>query len=165
MKKLIIITLALLCAGVAGAETAEEADATYNEIMYSKEDTTPAAYAPQKVKQTWSMDAVIAKRPIYEKYTIDNIVDAIGRAEHSTRHPYGIMFKYHDTTPREACYRTVDHCHRTWTMLGSHGDFLAYLAESYAPLNAANDRKGLNRFWLKNVRWFLAHPKEVKHGK
>ena len=172
MKKFIIAAGILLIAGgatvgVSGlhAETAGEADATYNEIMYSKEDTAPDAYTPQKVKQIWLMDAVIAKRPIYESYTIDNIADAIGRAEHSTRHPYGIMYKYHDTSPRQACYNTIDHCHRTWTTYGAHGDFLVYLAESYAPIGAANDPRGLNKNWLKNVRWFLTHLKEVKRGK
>ncbi|MCX7730169.1 MAG: hypothetical protein N2205_02980, partial [Candidatus Caldatribacterium sp.] len=33
-------------------------------------------------------------------------------------------------------------------------DFIAFLGRRWAPVGAANDPKGLNRFWVDNVRYF-----------
>ena len=91
-------------------------------------------------------------------YTLDQLVTAIGKAENSKTHPYGIMVKYRHTTPKQACLNTVKHKYRLWQYMRSTGypeAFLPYLASVYAPLNASNDPYGLNRNWLKNVTYFL----------
>lgn len=88
-----------------------------------------------------------------EEYTIDQIADAIYKAENSKAHPYGILAHYKHTTPRQACINTINHALRDWN---SRGDFLEFLQSRYCPIGASNDPKGLNRNWLKNVRWFLA---------
>lgn len=82
----------------------------------------------------------------------ERLATAIGKAENSTAHPYGIMQRYKYTTPRQACINTIKHKYRDWVAEGSRGDYLAYLQTKYAPLNAQNDPSGLNYNWLSNVR-------------
>ena len=87
--------------------------------------------------------------------TLDQWATAIGKAENSKTHPYGIMVKYAHTSPRNACKNTVMHQYRNWLAVGHPGAFLGYLAAHYAPLNASNDPNGLNRNWIRNVSYFL----------
>jgi hypothetical protein len=88
-----------------------------------------------------------------EEYTNDQIANAIFKAENSKSHPYGIMQHYKHTTPRQACINTIRHARRDWN---GEGDFIAYLQKRYAPLGVKNDPRGLNKNWLKNVRYYLA---------
>lgn len=92
--------------------------------------------------------------PIYA-YTTEELATAIGKAENSKSHPYGIMAHYKHTTPRQACINTINHALRDWKAEGSRGDFLEYLQKRYAPIGAENDPNNLNKNWLKNVRYYL----------
>lgn len=85
------------------------------------------------------------------------LVNSIYRAEGGARtsHPYGILAKYKHTTPRQACFNTVKNTYRRWEAAGRPGDYLTFLANRYAPVGAKNDPTGLNRNWLKNVRYFM----------
>lgn len=83
------------------------------------------------------------------------LVDAIGKAENSVSHPYGIMVRYKNTSPRQACLNTVRHKYADWVKGGSKGRFIDYLASRYAPIGAENDPTNLNRHWKKNVLFFL----------
>lgn len=87
-------------------------------------------------------------------WTDDQIADAIYLAEGGakTRHPYGILVKYKVTTPRQACINTIRHARRDWD---GKGDFIEFLGSRYAPIGADNDPRGLNRNWVKNVKYFL----------
>jgi len=85
-------------------------------------------------------------------YTIDQYANAIYKAENSKTHPYGIMIKCHDQ--RAVCKRTVLHKYHNWIKEGKRGLFIHYLASKYAPINCINDN-GTNRFWEKNVLYFL----------
>lgn len=90
--------------------------------------------------------------------TLDQWADAIGHAENSRSHPYGIMVRYRHTTPRQACMNTVRHQYRLWVYMrstGYPGAFLPYLASVYAPIGSGNDPTGLNRNWTRNVLWYL----------
>lgn len=93
-------------------------------------------------------------------YTVSQYADAIYKTEGGshTRHPYGVLTTYKHASPRQACINTVLHQYRLWARYGAHGDFLSYLAMSYAPIGAGNDPTGLNKNWVKNVKWFLEHP-------
>jgi len=86
-------------------------------------------------------------------YTNEQIANAIFWAEggHRTRHPYGILAHYKHTTPRQACLNTISHARKDWN---GRGDFLEFLSKRYAPINCDTDN-GTNKFWLKNVRWYL----------
>lgn len=87
-------------------------------------------------------------------YTEDQIADAIYWAEGGpkTSHPYGILAHYKHTTPRQACINTIRHAQKDWN---GKGDFIAFLGSRYCPVGAANDPRGLNRNWIKNVKYFL----------
>src|SRR5690349_4439785 len=75
----------------------------------------------------------------------NRLADAIYKAEggSKTSHPYGILKKYRNTSPRQACLNTIRHKYRDWVSSDSKKPFLAYLRDKYAPLNALNDPTGL----------------------
>ena len=91
---------------------------------------------------------------------IDAIVTAIWHAEGAEKavKPFGILSipcaGYADC--RRICRNTVRNNHRRWLAAGAEGDYLTFLAKRYCPVGASNDPQGLNRHWLKNVRYFLA---------
>jgi hypothetical protein len=87
-------------------------------------------------------------------YTPDQLANAIYKAEGSKSHPYGILTHYKHTTPRQACLNTIAHARRDWN---GKGDFLLFLQRRYAPIGAKNDPKGLNKNWLKNVKYWLVN--------
>ena len=90
-----------------------------------------------------------------EAPTDAQIADAIFIAEggHNTNYPYGILTKYKHTTPRQACLNTIAHARRDWN---GKGDFIEFLGARYCPVGAANDPTGLNKNWIKNVKYVLA---------
>lgn len=100
----------------------------------------------------------------------EKLADAIYQAENSKNHPYGIIYKgCNSKTPsycRKICLNTLSNTHTKWLKSQENGlnsEFIEFLANSYAPLGASNDPKGLNKNWITNVNWFLNHPKEVVH--
>lgn len=84
---------------------------------------------------------------------INKLANAIYLAEGGakTNHPYGILTHYKHTTPRQACINTIRHALREWS---GKGDFIEFLGSRYAPIGVANDPKGLNKNWVRNVRYF-----------
>ncbi len=82
------------------------------------------------------------------------LVDAIGHAENSKTSPYGILAHYKHTTPRQACFNTVDHALKRWNKTNQKENFISYLSKTYCPIGAANDPKNLNSNWVKNVTFF-----------
>lgn len=88
------------------------------------------------------------------EYTDNQIANAIYHAEGgaNTRHPYGILAHYKHTTPRQACINTIRHAKRDWN---GRGDFIVFLGNRYCPVGAANDPTGLNKNWIRNVKYFL----------
>ena len=98
---------------------------------------------------------VVAKA---EEYTDNQIANAIYLAEGGakTRHPYGILAHYKHTSPRNACLNTIRHARRDF----KGGDFIIYLGGRYCPVGAKNDPLGLNKNWVRNVKYFL-----TKRGK
>lgn len=87
-------------------------------------------------------------------WTDNQIADAIYKAEggRKTSYPYGILKRYKHTTPRQACLNTIAHAKRDWN---GKGDFIEFLGNRYCPVGCDNDN-GTNKYWLKNVRWFLS---------
>jgi hypothetical protein len=59
------------------------------------------------------------------------------------------------TNCRNVAERTVKNAYRKWHKAGNPGDFLAFLADQYAPIGAENDPKNLNSNWLRNVQFHL----------
>jgi len=89
-----------------------------------------------------------------ESYSDDQIATAIYYAEGGahTSHPYGILAHYKHTTPRQACLNTIAHARRDWN---GKGDFITFLGSRYCPVGAANDPRGLNKNWVRNVTKIL----------
>jgi len=87
----------------------------------------------------------------YKTLNIEKLADAIGKAENSKSHPYGIMVKYKQTTPRQACINTIKSALKRWN---GQGEFIPFLAKTYAPIGASNDPTNLNKNWIKNVSHF-----------
>lgn len=95
--------------------------------------------------------------------SINKMVNAIGKAENSKKYPYGIVsvsIKGKTQAEREAyarkiCYNTV---RNNWTRFNNQSkytDFVEFLGSRYCPVGAENDPKGLNKNWVKNVKFFL----------
>ncbi len=82
---------------------------------------------------------------------VNKLADAIYKAENSKTHPYGILTHYEHTTPRQACVNTINHALRDWD---GKGNFIEFLGSRYCPIGAKNDPTGLNKYWVKNVRFF-----------
>ena len=89
--------------------------------------------------------------PIWNRFSDDQIANAIYRAENSKAHPYGILAHYKKTTPRQACINTIKHARKDF----KQGDFIVFLGARYCPVGAANDPRGLNKNWVNNVKAFL----------
>lgn len=88
------------------------------------------------------------------------LIDAIGCAENSIAHPYGIMVRYQTTTPRQACVNTVHHILKHWRDSWAQGDPIEFIGRTYAPIGAANDPYRLNANWVKNVKFFYNKEKK-----
>ena len=82
---------------------------------------------------------------------VEKLANAIYRAENSQKHPYGILKHYKHTTPRQACINTIRHAERDWN---GKGDFIMFLGSRYCPIGAKNDPNGLNKNWVKNVKYY-----------
>jgi hypothetical protein len=100
-----------------------------------------------------TLSCLLLLLPVLLGFSDAEIANAIKKAEgiHS-RFPYGILVKYKNTTPRQACLNTIAHARKDWN---GQGDFLEFLAKRYCPIGAKNDPTGLNKNWLKNVMFYL----------
>jgi len=96
-----------------------------------------------------------------QNYTDEQIVNAIYKAEGSekAKKPFGILSvpcEGYDSC-RQICLNTVKNNRKRYADYGhkDYDTYLEFLASRYCPIGADNDPKGLNKNWLKNVRYFL----------
>ena len=89
----------------------------------------------------------------------EEIADAIYLAEGGAKAKYlfvirSIIFK--DTyDARRICLNTIRNQRRRHANHECGYTFLECLQRRYCPINAKNDPRGLNQYWLGNVRYFL----------
>ena len=101
-------------------------------------------------------------------WTDGEIADAIWRAEGcaagTCEYYYGIRSVNYKTgkggaadraEARRICINTIRNQRVRWAKGGKVGEYLVSLWKRYCPVGVANDPKGLNCNWLKNVRWAL----------
>lgn len=102
----------------------------------------------------------IASNPAHA-YSNENIVNAIYKTEggNNAQYPYGIRSVKCETEEdcRKVCLRTVKNNRIRYAKDARRNaqDYISYLAGVYCPIKAGNDPQGLNRNWLRNVRYFL----------
>lgn len=95
-----------------------------------------------------------------EEYSDKQIVNAIFKAEggYKAQYLYGIRsVKYKDEAEaRQICFNTVKNNRKRYADYGykKYKTYLEFLASRYCPVNCDNDR-GTNRFWIRNVQYFL----------
>lgn len=95
------------------------------------------------------------------EYTDEQIVNAIYHAEGGAKavFAYGIRsVPYRDISEaRRLCFNTVRNNRKRYAEYGykKYKTYLEFLASKYCPVGCDNDR-GTNKFWLRNVRFYLA---------
>lgn len=142
---------------------------------YSSVQDTPALNTANPPKNAKSVKLIKVReslinefiaRPVDDALDFERLADAIKRAENSKTKPYGIMKDYctskTEAQCRKGCLQTIRKRYRMWLdtrpATRDAKTFIYYLAGSYAPLNAKNDPTGLNKNWIKNVRYFYELP-------
>ena len=82
--------------------------------------------------------------------TIETVVQAIYCTEGGshTKHPYGIMQHYQHTTPKNACFNTVNHFCVSHKIVKVDRYFITILSEQYCPPSV--DPIG-NKNWQHNM--------------
>lgn len=94
-------------------------------------------------------------------YTDSQIADAIYLAEGGSRAkvPYGILSVKvaNEAEARKVCLNTIRNNRKRYAEYGykKYPDYLSFLASRYCPVGASNDPRGLNKNWVKNVKYFL----------
>ncbi|TBR16975.1 hypothetical protein EPO66_03605 [bacterium] len=97
-----------------------------------------------------------------KEYTDEQIVEAIKRAENSKKYPYGIKsINTHgdEAYARKICFNTVKNNRARFAKQTKYTDFIEFLGSRYCPIGAADDPTGLNKNWVKNVKYFLENKK------
>ena len=92
-------------------------------------------------------------------HTNDQIVNAIYLAEGGDQATYLYVIRSVSyDTPAEArriCLRSVINNKKRWKDAGEPEDFITFMRRRYCPIDAPNDPHGLNKYWVKNVKFFL----------
>ena len=92
-------------------------------------------------------------------YSNDEIADAIYKAEGGSKAKiaYGILsVKVKDAQEaRQVCINTIRNNRVRFANQNKFTDYIEFLASRYCPVGADNDKSGLNKNWVKNVKYFL----------
>lgn len=96
----------------------------------------------------------------YLSMSNEKIADAIYLAEggENTRYPYGIVSidtKGDVDYARKICINTIRNNKLRFKKQSKYCDYIEFLGSRYAPIGAENDPKGLNKNWVKNVKYFI----------
>ena len=94
-----------------------------------------------------------------QDYTNDEIADAVFKSEGGMKaqYWYGIRSVKYDSLEeaRKICLNTIRNQRKRHSNHECSFTYLECLANRYAPRNVTNDPNNLNRYWLKNVKYFL----------
>lgn len=92
-------------------------------------------------------------------FTDEQIADAIYQAEGGpkAKAPYGILsIKVEgEQEARRICLNTIRNNRVRFANQNKFTDYIEFLASRYCPIGATNDPLGLNKNWVKNVKFFL----------
>ena len=91
-------------------------------------------------------------------WTNNQIADAIFKAEggYRAKYLYGIVSVHYkdEAAARRICLNTIRNNRKRFLKQDKYNDYLQFLASRYCPIGCDNDI-GTNKYWLKNVRYFL----------
>ena len=94
---------------------------------------------------------------VWASIDVERMVEAIGRAENSTKYPYGVKSidtRGDVTYARKICRNSVVNNLARWKKAGKPDSFIAFMGARYAPTKgAADDPRGLNNNWERNVTY------------
>ena len=99
-----------------------------------------------------------------DNYTDEQICNAIFLAEggYNATFLYGIVSVSYETEAeaKRICINTIRNNRKRYADYGykQYDSYLEFLASRYCPVEA----HPLNKYWLKNVKWFLVNSKETK---
>ena len=91
---------------------------------------------------------------------VEKLADAIYISEggNATVFPYGIksVSCKGETACRRICINTINNNVKRFNNYGykKHETYLEFLASRYCPIGAKDDPTGLNKNWIKNVRFY-----------
>lgn len=96
--------------------------------------------------------------------TADAMCDAIYLAEggEKAKKPYGVLSVPCDSEAscRQICLNSHRNNIKRFYNQDKYDDFVEFFGTRWAPVGAKNDPTGLNRNWVKNVKWFLENRRE-----
>ncbi len=99
-------------------------------------------------------------------YSDNELADAIYQAEGGgkAKVPYGILsVKVKDEQEaRRICLNTIRNNRVRFANQNKFTDYIEFLASRYCPVGASNDPQGLNKNWVKNVKYFLTNKQQKK---
>jgi len=94
-----------------------------------------------------------------QEYGNAQIVNAIYIIEGgpNAQYLYGIRSVHYDdeAEARRICFNTVRNNRARFARQSKYDNYLDFLASRYCPIGAANDPRGLNVNWLRNLRYYL----------
>lgn len=90
---------------------------------------------------------------------VDKLADAIYLAEgKNSKYPYGIrsVVCHGEKECRKICINTIQNNIRRFEQNGGRGidSYLVFLSNRYCPIGAGDDVSGINKNWLKNVKYY-----------
>jgi len=96
----------------------------------------------------------------WDKFSNEQIVEAIGKAENSVKYPYGIKSidtKSNKEYARKICLNSVKNGRVRWIKAGKPDDLIIFIGLRYYPPKAHR----LNSNWERNVKFFLHRVPEI----
>ena len=94
-----------------------------------------------------------------QEYTDEQIANAIYKAENSKEYPYGVKSintRSNKEYARKICLNTIRNQRIRHAQHKCKSDFISCLGNRYCPPNAHK----LNRYWVKNVKYWLNQSKK-----
>ena len=91
---------------------------------------------------------------LWNDFTNEEIVSAIGKTENSVKQPYGIKSidtKGNKEYAKQICLNSVHNGRARWIKAGKPDDLIVYIGLRYCPPTAHK----LNSNWVKNVKFHL----------
>jgi hypothetical protein len=94
---------------------------------------------------------------VWESFSNEQIVEAIGKAENSRKYPYGIKSidtKGNKEYARKICLNSVRNNRKRWIKANKPCDFITFIGSRFCPTTIKSEYN-LNKNWVKNVKHFL----------